>query len=619
MAVLSLNNVSKYYNGEVVLENITFSVNKNDKIAIVGDNGVGKTTLLKIINKTIEADSGFIYYEDASSIGYLSQKVISNPENTLFEEMELAFSKLKKIEKEMELSLKILDKSDQQTINYYSDLEEKYNNLGGYEYKYKIEMLLNKFGFDKSFYNRKLNSFSGGEKTRASLVKLLLNNPSILLLDEPTNHLDLVMIEWLEKYLNTYSGTIIIVTHDQTFIDHMANKVLEIENHHATLYPGNFTYYSQEKVNRYQQQLKQYNLQEKEIKRYEMLIAKFKPKPTKTSFAQSLEKKLSKMEKIEKPNNYKKNIKASFKTSLNHQVLMHKIENLQFGFNKIPLTKPFSLDIYNGDKVVIMGQNGSGKTTLLKCIINNTNYISGENYKVRDYSYFYFDQNQELLDENKTLFDTIQDEYPLMDNSQVRSLLGRFLFSDDDVFKLVKNLSGGEKIRLIFALITLKDYQVLFLDEPTNHLDFTTKKILAEILEDYQGCIIMVSHDRYFINKVVNKVIYLQNKDYIFENGNYDDFLQKHNLESNDFTALLKNSKTKKVVIKNEKKENSKLINKIEKEIESLEKKLNEINEKLYDSEKEYDWIEYRSFEEESQKIEEKLQELLYKLDSLEQ
>lgn len=619
MAVLSLNNVSKYYNGEVVLENITFSVNKNDKIAIVGDNGVGKTTLLKIINKTIEADSGFIYYEDASSIGYLSQKVISNLENTLFEEMELAFSKLKKIEKEMELSLKNLDNSDQKTINYYSDLEEKYNNLGGYEYKYKIEMLLNKFGFDKSFYNRKLNSFSGGEKTRASLVKLLLNNPSILLLDEPTNHLDLVMIEWLEKYLNTYSGTIIIVTHDQTFIDHMANKVLEIENHHATLYPGNFTYYSQEKVNRYQQQLKQYNLQEKEIKRYEMLIAKFKPKPTKTSFAQSLEKKLSKMEKIEKPNNYKKSIKASFKTSLNHQVLMHKIENLQFGFNKIPLTKPFSLDIYNGDKVVIMGQNGSGKTTLLKCIINNTNYISGENYKVRDYSYFYFDQNQELLDENKTLFDTIQDEYPLMDNSQVRSLLGRFLFSDDDVFKLVKNLSGGEKIRLIFALITLKDYQVLFLDEPTNHLDFTTKKILAEILEDYQGCIIMVSHDRYFINKVVNKVIYLQNKDYIFENGNYDDFLKKHNLESNDFTALLKNSKTKKVVIKNEKKENSKLINKIEKEIESLEKKLNEINEKLYDSEKEYDWIEYRSFEEESQKIEEKLQELLYKLDSLEQ
>ena len=382
MAVLSLNNVSKYYNGEVVLENITFSVNKNDKIAIVGDNGVGKTTLLKIINKTIEADSGFIYYEDASSIGYLSQKVISNPENTLFEEMELAFSKLKKIEKEMELSLKNLDNSDQKTINYYSDLEEKYNNLGGYEYKYKIEMLLNKFGFDKSFYNRKLNSFSGGEKTRASLVKLLLNNPSILLLDEPTNHLDLVMIEWLEKYLNTYSGTIIIVTHDQTFIDHMANKVLEIENHHATLYPGNFTYYSQEKVNRYQQQLKQYNLQEKEIKRYEMLIAKFKPKPTKTSFAQSLEKKLSKMEKIEKPNNYKKSIKASFKTSLNHQVLMHKIENLQFGFNKIPLTKPFSLDIYNGDKVVIMGQNGSGKTTLLKCIINNTNYISGENYKV---------------------------------------------------------------------------------------------------------------------------------------------------------------------------------------------------------------------------------------------
>ena len=257
-----------------------------------------------------------------------------------------------------------------------------------------------------------------------------------------------------------------------------------------------------------------------------MLIRKFKPKPTKTAFAQSLEKKLAKMERIEKPNNKKKTIHGKFETNLDpYNVKMHIAEDLLFGYDNIPLTNPFNIEIRNQDKICIMGQNGSGKTTLLKCLMKNENKISGFNSDVRpNLKYFYFDQTQQLLNPDLTLFDTIHNEFPLMDNTLVRTILGRFLFEDDDAFKLVSQLSGGEKIRMIFALISLRNYDILYLDEPTNHLDFTTKRIVSDILEDYQGTIVMVSHDRYFVNRVANKIIYLHDKNYIIEEGNYENF-----------------------------------------------------------------------------------------------
>ena len=287
MAILTVTNINKSFGENNVLSNITFSINKNDKVAIIGDNGEGKSTLLKILTKQLYPDSGSVIFESNTTVGYLSQEVISDPENTLIEEMEIAFSHLKKMEKEMaELVEKISFSSNNEDVNRYSHLEEQYSIKGGYEYKFKIEMMLNKFGFNSTFYNRKIKSFSGGEKTRACLVKLLLNNPNVLLLDEPTNHLDLIMIEWLEKYLKTYPGTVLIVSHDRVFVDNLVDKIIEIENHKCEIYPGNYTYYSKEKIARYEQKLKQYNLQEKEIRRYDMLIRKFKPKPTKTSFAQ---------------------------------------------------------------------------------------------------------------------------------------------------------------------------------------------------------------------------------------------------------------------------------------------------------------------------------------------
>ena len=622
MAVLSVNGIYKSFGATSILEDVSFSVNKNEKVAIIGDNGEGKSTLLKIITRQLEADKGSVYFEDSDSVGYLSQQVIDDIEHTLLEEMELAFSKLKKIEKEMaELVEKMSVLDDKDLVNRYSLLQETYENLGGYEYKYQIHQMLAKFGFDESYYDRALKTFSGGERTRASFVKLLLNRPSLLLLDEPTNHLDLVMIEWLEKYLKTYSGTVVIVSHDQVFIDNLVDKVVELENHKATMYSGNYSFYVKEKQLRYEQALKAYNIQEKEIKRYEMLIRKFKPKPTKTAFAQSLEKKLAKMERIEKPNNKKKTIHGKFETNLDpYNVKMHIAEDLLFGYDNIPLTNPFNIEIRNQDKICIMGQNGSGKTTLLKCLMKNENKISGFNSDVRpNLKYFYFDQTQQLLNPDLTLFDTIHNEFPLMDNTQVRTILGRFLFEDDDAFKLVSQLSGGEKIRMIFALISLRNYDILYLDEPTNHLDFTTKRIVSDILEDYQGTIVMVSHDRYFVNRVANKIIYLHDKNFIIEEGNYENFSSLHNISDGSFTFMLKKEQKveKKEVVKKVTINKDKEKAKIEKEIDKLMIELEAENEKLSDSEKQYNWVEYKQMHDKIKEIEEKIEVLMLKLENL--
>lgn len=622
MAVLSVNGICKSFQGETILDNISFSINKNDKVAIVGDNGEGKTTLLKIITKELEADSGTVYYDVNGGIGYLSQQVIVNIENTLLEEMELSFTKLKKIENDMEaLVNKMNNDSSKELVDEYSKLHDLYENLGGYEYKYQIQQMLYKFGFDESYYNRKLSTFSGGERTRACFVKLLLNKPSLLLLDEPTNHLDLVMIEWLEKYLKSYSGTVLLVSHDQTFIDNIVNKIIELENHKATMYSGNYSFYVEQKQLHYEQQLKAFNVQEKEIKRYEMLIRKFKPKPTKTAFAQSLEKKLAKMDKIEKPNNNKKTIHAKFESNLEaYKVKMHICENLTFGYDNKPLMEPLNLTIRNTDKICIMGQNGSGKTTMLKCIMSNENLISGFNSDVREnLKYFYFDQTQQILNLDISLFDTIQNEFPLMSNTEVRSLLGRFLFTEDDVFKEVKLLSGGEKIRLIFALISLRNYDILYLDEPTNHLDFQTKRVVADILEDYPGTIVMVSHDRYFVNRIANRIIYLQNHKYIIEEGNYADFIKLHDISSSSFTPLVKKEKEEVKVKEKVSKpiNNNKEKAKIEKQIDALMNELEELNNQMNDNENNYDWVEYRTLAHKIKEKEEEIEQLMLKIDSL--
>lgn len=625
MSVLSVNNLNKSFGTSCILKDVSFVVNKGEKVAIIGDNGEGKTTLFKILIGELEKDSGSIIFDNNIQIGYLSQKVIKDTNNTLLDEMNLSFSNLISIEKEMaDLIAKMENSQDNKLVERYSELHDKYQINGGYEYKYQICQMLSQFGFDSSYYNRKIDSFSGGEKTRAALVKLLLNKPSLLLLDEPTNHLDLIMIEWLEKFLKTYSGTVIIISHDQLFIDNLATKIIEIEHHTATSYSGNYTFYVNEKEKRYESLMKAYNVQEKEIKRYEMLIKKFKPKPSKTGFAKALETRLARMERIEKPNNNKKQIHAKFDSNLDpFDVKIHICDNLLFGYDNIPLTEEFSLTIKNQDKICIMGQNGSGKTTLLKTIMNNQYKISGENYDVRpNIKYFYFDQTQQILNDDISLFDTIREEFPLMDNTEVRTVLGRFLFSDDEVFKIVKDLSGGEKIRLIFALISLRKYDILYLDEPTNHLDFSTKNVICDILDNYPGTIIMVSHDRYFVNRIANKIVYLQNKQFIIENGTYDDFIKLHDITSDAFTALIpnKNNKEKKQTIEKIKpKDNRKEIKQIESLLDNKMIELENLNDKINDQEVEYNWIEYKKMQDDIENLELEIEDLMNKLDLLKQ
>ena len=616
MAVLTVSNISKSFGENIILDNVSFTVNKGNKVAIIGDNGEGKTTLLKIIIKEMEPDSGSVHMENINKYGYLSQTIIENLDNSLLDEMKSAFSNLLDIEKEMEdLTIKMQDDNDYSLVEKYAELNDKYSINGGYDYIFKIKQMLNKFGFDESYYDRKLKTFSGGEKSRAAFAKLLLETPALLLLDEPTNHLDLIMIEWLENYLKNYPGTVIIVSHDQTFIDNFADKIIEIEDHKATMYSGNYTYYLNEKQLRYEQLLKQYENQEKLVKRYEFLINKFRYKRSKAAFANALETKLEKMDRIEKPKNNKKTVKAHIDSNLEHRVKMHVCEHLLYGYDNVPLTNEFNLTIYNQDKICIMGQNGCGKTTLLNCLMTNAHFISGYNRDTREgLKYFYFDQTQDILDKNKNVFDTIRDDYPLLDNETIRNLLGRFLFTEDDIYKEVSILSGGEKIRLIFAILSLRKYDILYLDEPTNHLDFSTKKVMAEMLDDYNGTIIMVSHDRYFVNYVANKIVYIQNKEFIIEEGNYQNFISLHKLENNTFMSYSKktNEKAKEEKIEAPKKKSNKVL---EKQLDTLMEQLEALNAKMNDENAAYNWLEYKEMEDNIKKLEEEIETILLQLE----
>ena len=521
MAVLSVNGICKSFGATEILRDVSFSVNKNDKVAIIGDNGEGKTTLLKIITRQLEADKGSVYFEDPNSVGYLSQQVIDDIEHTLIEEMELAFSPLKKMEREMEqLIEKMGDCASKEDADRYAFLQESYANLGGYEYKYQIHQMLAKFGFDESYYNRPLKTFSGGERTRASFVKLLLNKPSLLLLDEPTNHLDLVMIEWLEKYLKTYSGTVIIVSHDQVFIDNLVNKVIELENHKATMFSGNYTYYANEKQLRYEQALKAYNIQEKEIKRYEMLIRKFRPKPTKTAFAKSLEGKLAKMERIEKPNNKKKTIKAKFEANLDpYNVKMHIVEDLTFGYDNIELTKPLNLIIRNQDKICIMGESGQGKSTLLNILTGIYDLESGtflidnkENNK-QMLDAVYISQEVEVFDlsiRDNILLGKDIPENKITEIFEDAGLLDWYqnlpTGLDDELGEKGVKVSVGQKQRLNIIRGILNDKELYIFDEPTSNLDEYTEELIVKLIEKYlkDKTLIIVTH-REALKRLCNK------------------------------------------------------------------------------------------------------------------
>lgn len=616
MVVLSVNNIRKQFGVEELFSNVSFSVNENDRMALVGANGTGKSTLLKmIINKEdispnlSDGTKGAIYFSKGTTYGYLSQDVIESLDNTLREEALLVFKDLI----EMEKKLTVLSEEyanhpeDEKIAKQYGRLLSEFEHRGGYDYNYRVNMMLSKFGFSEDVINRPIGTFSGGERMKMAFVKLLLLEPNILILDEPTNHLDVSTIDWLENYLKSYHGAILFVSHDRYFINGIANKVLELENQTFTLYQGNFDDYVRQKKERYEIMLKEYNLQQKEIEKLKRFIAFYKPKPRFVSRAKDREKKLEHMKKIDRPKDEAKAIRFQFDGQVRSDKKIIYFDQCSVGFNEAFIS-PFSLYLFGNDKLAIMGDNGTGKTTLLRSILNEIPLFSGTIQRLMPLSIGYIKQNDFDFVSDESLLDYFCNEFPEMGEKAVRNHLGKFAFTSDDVFKSINVLSGGEKMRVILAKIVLKNYDVLLLDEPTNHLDLLTREALISAMQSYEGCIIFVSHDRYFIDSIANKILYFSHKKSYVHEGNYESFKEMISELDTPYEEVKVVHKTKeKAPSVNQK-------NKIEKRIKQIEEKIELLKQEEWKEENYTDYKKMKEIEDQIKELEVEYEDLLLQI-----
>ena len=601
MVVLSCKDISKSYGIREVLKNVTFSINEGDKVGIIGGNGEGKSTLFKIITKELSQDSGEIFIDKNKTIGYLTQHVDLDLNNTIYEEMNLVFKDILDIESRLHnLEVKMAEPYDEANAAYhekiikdYTTLQDLFSLKGGYTYKGEISRVLKGLSFLEEDFDKVINTLSGGQKTRVALCKLLLKNPDIILLDEPTNHLDLEAIEWLEEYLKAYKGTVLVISHDRFFLDAVTNNTFEVINGHVDCYNVPYTKFIDLRKKNFEAKLKAYNLQQAEIKRQEAIIEKFRSFNREKSIraAESREKALEKMEIIYAPDKEKEASKIKFEASIKsgHDVL--HIENLSKSYGENTLFSNLNLDLKRGEKVALIGENGRGKTTLFKIILNQIESNSGKVLLGTNVNVGYYDQEQSNLNLDKTIIDEVWDEFPTLTTSKLRGYLASFLFTGDDVFKVINTLSGGEKCRINLLKLMLSKSNLLLLDEPTNHLDIMSREALEDAILTYDGTLIVISHDRYFLNKVINRILEL-NEDGIKEFlGNYN-YYQEKKINPNRFDVLeeIANGKTK-TQIKEEKKKKreqekeekaKKLkLKDIENTISNSEEKLLELQEKL--------------------------------------
>lgn len=534
MTLIRLNNIKKAFGGTLLFQDVSFDVGDSDKVAIIGKNGVGKSTLLKLILKEIAPDSGDIFIFGDTTIGYLSQDVLSGEARTLmsemllvYQELEILGEKLNKITAEM-----ALDPSDALTSEF-GRVEENYRIKGGYEYQTFIDMILSRFGFDKTDYDRMVDSFSGGEKTRIAFAKILLAKPDVLLLDEPTNHMDIEIIEWLEDYLRRYQGAIVLITHDKYFIDKVASQIYELDNEHLEKYPAPYDRYLMEKVARYELLLKQFNRQQKEISHLQSFVDRFRYKASKAKSAQDRLKKLNRIERIELPKQDKTHINIDFSPRRPTDAVILEVTNLVIGYDR-PLAYPINLAMRGTEKIGIIGPNGIGKTTFIKTLLKEVDPLGGS-FEFPKYRHIgYFDQQVADLPSSGTLIDCVHAKYPQKTIKDIRSLLGRFLFTGEDGLKDISVLSGGEKVRMRLLFLMLEQPDFLILDEPTNHLDIETKSLIEDVFDEYDGPILFISHDRYFINKVASKILAFDQKQWLLYSGNYDDYKTMLNEQKND-------------------------------------------------------------------------------------
>lgn len=613
MSLISFNNVSKFYGSDFILDHVSFNINQGEKVALIGNNGTGKTTIFKLILKEIEPSllpkedkPGEISILSSLRIGYLNQNAIEDIEHTVKEELLIPFKKVIELEKEIKNF-----KNVESNIEKYNELLEAFEKNKGYSYQNEIDNLVTKFSFPLSILDKKIKEMSGGERMKIAFIKILLFDYDLLLLDEPTNHLDISTIEWLEDFLSTYKGTIFFVSHDPYFIAKLANKIIELENKKVTVYNSTYEQYKELKREKYEYLLKQSKKEQILIEKYKRFIEFYKPKPRFVSRAKDREKKLAKLEKnlTEVPQNEKKQIKFNIAGGNLSTRQLLEFNDVSVGYDK-PLVKNFSFILYGQDRLAIVGNNGIGKTTLIKTIIKEIKPIEGKIRELRTIKYGYIKQNDFIFSKDITAIDFLKQNYPNKLEKELRNVLGHFQFDEDLVYRNVLSMSNGEKVRLIIASLSLSDYDILLLDEPTNHLDMLSKESLINALKNYKGCIIFISHDRYFINNLATEVLYFDTNQSLFIDGNYDDLVKVLERQKNTPKVTIKEiEESIKQNFPTKNKLSNNKINELQKELKEIEDKMESLDEKINDDFTSY--TEYDDLVEEKEKLEERYLEII--------
>ncbi len=637
--ILSCKDITKSYGTDIILKKINFNLEEHEKAAVVGVNGAGKTTLFKIITDNLSYDDGQLYIPKNTTIGYLEQNVDIRSEKTIYEEMLSVFESIFELEEKlhsMERKMSSLSDSEYSSfMEQYARFQHEFEEFDGYSCKSRINGVLKGLGFTEDEYSQQVCTLSGGQKTRVFLGKLLLMKPDILLLDEPTNHLDIDSIQWLEDFLKSYSGACLIISHDRYFLDRTVSKIIDIENGKSSVYNGNYSFFIKQKDAARAAQLKQYANQQREIRHQEEVIKTLRQFNREKSIkrAESREKALERMEKMERPENLpeKMHLRLTPQIQSGNDVL--SVEDLSMSFGNNRLFSNVSFEIKRGEKVAIIGPNGIGKSTLFKIILNELKPDFGKVVLGVNVNPGYYDQEHHELDDKNTIFDEIHNAYPNMTNGEIRNVLASFVFTEDDVFKTIGTLSGGEKGRVSLAKIMLSKSNFLILDEPTNHLDMYSKEILEDAINNYDGTVLYISHDRYFIDKTAERTLELSRDGITQYLGNYSYCMEKKAEKARIEELSKENSKTpiqsasvhsdsktdwlaqKEEQAKARKKAND--IKKVEDEIEKTENLIKSLEEKLFDPEISADSGKVKELYEEKVSLEEKLEELYEKWEEI--
>lgn len=595
MIVLSCNDISKAYVVDNIIENISFTLNDNEKVGLIGLNGAGKTTLFNILTGTLDHDNGIIFKAKGKKLGYLKQNTHIESSDSIMDEMLSTFKNVIKLEEDLhviEHEISRFTENDdgdklEELMDTYAKLNEKFVEADGYSFKSLIRGVLKGLGFSENEFDKSINLLSGGQKSRVMLAKLLLEKADILLLDEPTNHLDIDAISWLEKYIKDFKGAVIIISHDRYFLDNTVNRIFLMENTSLNSYNGNYSESMKKRKTELEQAMKKYEAYEKEIERQEEMIQRLHSYGSKRNIKQafSRQKMLDKIKKTDKPTGDNKKVKLRFTPKVKSGRDVLKIDNLSKSFDENNIFKNISMNIYKGERVGIIGPNGIGKSTLLKIVADKLKCFSGDMILGHYVNIGYYDQEQTGLVNENTVIDEIWDENPQLNYYDIRTMLAQFLFTGDDLFKIIGDLSGGEKSRLSLLKLMTSKSNFLLMDEPTNHLDIDSKEVLEDSLLNYDGTVLVVSHDRYFLNKVTNKILDMSSNGVFEYLGNYDYYIQKSNElnEKDDENITLKtktqiNAEKKKdrEIIK-DKRQREKTINDIEQQIEMHENEISEL------------------------------------------